>query len=124
MKKPITSREDVELLVNSFYEKVKTNPIIGPIFSDVVKVDWDEHLPKMYDFWAGVLLGERGYSGNPMVKHIALSKLTDMTNKEFDEWLAIFTETVDELFEGETADDAKYRATNIARLMLFKIESR
>lgn len=124
MKQDITNRQDVELLVNTFYEKVKNNTTIGHIFNDIVKVDWDDHLPKMYAFWSGLLLGERGYSGNPMIKHIELSRLTTLSENEFSEWLLLFNQTVDELFEGEKAHEAKYRAANIARLMLYKIETR
>lgn len=123
MKKDIETREDVELLVNSFYDKIKTNDILGPIFNDVAKINWEEHLPKMYSFWASLLLGEHSYSGNPMIKHIELSKLTLMTETEFSEWLSVFYQTVDDLFAGARADEAKTRAANIARLMLHKIES-
>jgi hemoglobin len=122
MKKDIENREDIELLVNSFYDKIKTNAILGHIFNDVAKVDWETHLPKMYSFWASLLLGEHSFSGNPMMKHVELSKMTAMTEKQFSEWLSLFDQTVDELFEGERAEEAKTRAANIARLMLFKIE--
>lgn len=123
MKKDIENREDIELLVNSFYDKIKTNEILGRIFNDVAKINWDEHLPKMYSFWASLLLGEHSFSGNPMMKHIELSKLTAMTEVEFSEWLLLFYQTLDELFVGSRADEAKTRAANIARLMLHKIDS-
>lgn len=123
MKSDITNRKDIELLVNTFYEKIRSNPVLGYIFDDVAKINWESHLPKMYSFWASILLGEHSFSGNPMQKHIALSKQTAMTDKEFSEWLLIFTETVDELFQGEKANEAKLRAGNIARLMLYNIQA-
>ncbi|MEO5645236.1 MAG: group III truncated hemoglobin [Bacteroidia bacterium] len=122
MKKDIENREDIELLVNSFYDKIRTNEILGHIFNDVAQINWEEHLPKMYSFWASLLLGEHSFSGNPMMKHIELSKLTAMTEVEFSEWLSIFYQTLDDLFVGSRADEAKTRAANIARLMLHKIE--
>ncbi len=122
MKTDITHREDIELMVNTFYGKVRTNPMLGYIFDEVAKIDWESHLPKMYSFWASILLGEHSFAGNPMQKHIALSKLTSMTDKEFAEWLHLFIETVDELFVGEKANEAKLRAGNIARLMLHQIQ--
>jgi hemoglobin len=122
MKRDIENREDVVLLVNSFYEKVNENKLLAPIFNDVAKINWEEHLPKMYSFWASLLLGEHSFSGNPMMKHVELSKLATMTSAEFSEWLILFHQTVDELFEGSRADEAKTRAANIARLMLHKIE--
>ncbi len=123
MKSKIQNRSDIELLVNTFYEKVRANKVLGYIFDDVAQIDWDNHLPQMYSFWASLLLGEHSFRGNPMVKHIKLSKMTPMTNVEFSEWLLLFNQTVDELFIGEKAEEAKIRAANIARLMLHKIES-
>lgn len=122
MKKDIESAADIELMVNSFYNVVKSNSILGPIFKDVAKVDWQTHLPKMYSFWSSLLLGEHSYSGNPMVKHIALSKITPLTETEFSTWLLLFNRTVDLHFQGSKAEEAKSRAANIARLMLHKIE--
>lgn len=123
MKSDIETRKDIELLVNSFYEKVRGNPVLNYIFEDVVKVHWESHLPRMYDFWGSILLGEHSFSGNPMQKHVALSKRTPLTEKEFEEWLRVFGETVDDLFEGRKAEEAKTRAEIIARLMLHKIQS-
>lgn len=122
MNQDITNRSDVELLVDTFYGKVMTNEVIGFIFSDVVGIDWSKHLPKMYNFWSSLLFGERDYSGNPMRVHVALSKLTEMSSKEFGEWLRLFNETVDELFEGDKANEAKARASKIASLMQIKIK--
>ena len=121
MKPDISQRKDIELLIDTFYEKVKTNSIIGHIFSDVAKVDWVSHMPVMYSFWASVLLDQRSYDANPMPVHIDLSKRTPMTEAAFNEWLMLFRTTTDELFEGEKADEAKFRAENIARLMMHKI---
>ena len=123
MKHDLADRNDIELLVNSFYDKVKSNQVIGHIFNDIAKVDWDTHLPKMYAFWASTLLGERSYTGNPMQKHLELSKFATLTEVEFSEWLMLFTQTTDELFQGEKSEEAKIRAANIARLMLYKIQS-
>lgn len=122
MKGDIETRADVELLVNTFYEKVRGNKVIGSIFNEVVKVDWDHHLPRMYSFWASLLIGEHSFSGNPMQKHVEISRMASMTETEFSEWLMLFTHTVDELFSGDKANEAKIRAANIARLMLHKIQ--
>lgn len=62
----IENREDIILLVNTFYDDVKADKTIGDIFNKVVAVNWDEHLPKMYDFWEGILLGGGAFKGNPM----------------------------------------------------------
>lgn len=123
MKPDIKNRIDVELLVNTFYNKVKTSKILGYIFDDVAKINWETHLPKMYSFWSSILLDEHSFTGNPMQKHAELNKLTPLSQNEFDEWITLFNNTVDSLFSGEKADEAKTRAANIARLMLFKIQN-
>ena len=110
-------------MIDTFYGKVRENPVLGFIFNDIAKVNWEQHLPIMYGFWSSIVLGTPTYSGNPMQAHIQLSKKAPMTEKEFSEWLLLFTQTVDGLFEGPRADEAKSRAGHIARLMLHKIES-
>lgn len=123
MKNDIATRADVELLVNTFYDGIRVHSLLGHIFNDMAKVNWETHLPKMYSFWSSLLLGEHSFTGNPMATHIALSKSIPLTALEFSEWIQLFNATVDDLFEGEKANEAKIRAANIARLMLFKIES-
>lgn len=123
MKKDIEHRADIELLVNAFCSEVRQSNILGYIFDDVAKVDWKTHLPKMHLFWSNLLLGEKKFSGNPIQTHIELNQRTSLTSKEFEEWLCLFCEAVDKLFEGKKAEEAKQRAANIARLMLYKIET-
>ncbi len=123
MKHDIIDREDVVLLVNSFYYKVQESPILGFIFNDIAKLNWDEHLPRMHSFWASALFNEQSFNGNPMRKHIALSKITPMTEVQFNEWLTLFYQTVDEHFIGRKADEAKARASNIARNFRRNIEA-
>ena len=122
MKPDITSKTDIKVLVDTFYNKVQANATLGYIFNDVAKLNWDEHLPKMYSFWGSLLLQGHTYAGNPMKIHVELSKITTMSLVEFSEWINLFYQTVDELFEGEIASEAKTRAANIARLMQHKIE--
>lgn len=121
MKTDIKNKDDIIILVDTFYAKVRENETIGFIFDEIAQVNWETHLPKMYNFWAGILLGETDFRGNPMLKHIMLSKRTDMTDTQFAEWLRLFSETVDELYEGYLADEAKIRSKMIARNMLLRI---
>ena len=122
LKGDIKNHDDIVLLIDTFYDKVQANETIGFIFNNVVQVSWPHHLPKMYSFWGSLLLGEHSYTGNPMARHIELGKVTAMTQTQFTAWLNLFTATVDELFTGEKAEEAKTRAGNIAGLMLHKIQ--
>lgn len=119
--KKLQTREDIEFLVNTFYQKVE-NSEIGFFFNDVAKVDWAHHLPKMYRFWETLLFGISSYKGNPMAAHFPINEIEAIEKHHFDTWLSIWTETVRENFEGETADAAIYKAGNIANLMAYKME--
>jgi len=120
-KKDIENRDDIKLLVDSFYKKVLSNKYIGFIFKDVAKIKLIEHMPKMYDFWESTLLRANSYRGNPMMIHMDLHNKTLLKKEHFDEWLRLFNETVSELFHGETAELAKTRALSIATVMQIKI---
>jgi len=119
----ITGRADIKRLIDSFYDKVKQDDTIGYIFNDVAKVDWEHHLPIMYDFWEGIIFQKGNYSGNPMSVHIALNQKTPLLPAHFSRWKEIFLETVNELFEGTNAELARQRAVSIATMMQIKTGS-
>jgi hemoglobin len=120
MKKDIRNRKDIENLVNAFYEKVKTDEIIGYLFTDIAKVNWELHLPKMYDFWENVLFQSANYNGNPMVVHKNLHQKSTMNQAHFQQWRELFNQTVDSLFVGTKADEIKNRAMNISAVLMHK----
>lgn len=114
----IENRNDIELIVNNFYTKVKADDMISFMFDHV---DWVKHLPLMYDFWDNVLFYTGNYSGNPMAKHQMAHQRHPMTKEHFERWLSLFTETVDELHIGHNANTLKDRAKSIASIMQLKI---
>ena len=120
--KDIISEQDIKILIDSFYKKVVDDPVIGFIFTDVVTLSWEKHIPIMYSFWGSVLLGGNSYSGNPMTKHIALDTKISLTKVHFDRWLWLWESTIRENFIGIKAEEAITRAKNIAGVMLYKIE--
>ncbi len=121
MKKDIQDRNDIITLVNSFYDKVKVDDTIGYIFTDVAQVNWETHLPRMYDFWENILFSTNNFDGNPMRTHVELSQKTKMDFPHFLRWNILFETTVDELFIGEKAKEIKKRAFNISNAMLSKV---
>ena len=120
MKTDIRNRKDIEKLVNTFYDKIKTDEVIGYLFNDVAQVNWELHLPKMYDFWENILFYTANYEGNPMLKHKELHQKSPMNPIHFEHWNKLFNETVDKLFVGSKADEIKNRAMNISAVMMFK----
>lgn len=120
-KTDILTEADIHLLVDEFYKKVVADPVIGFIFTQVVQLSWQKHIPIMYSFWGSLLLGTNTYAGNPMIKHLELDKLFPLTKEHFDRWLVLWEGTVQEHFAGPKADEAISRAKNIAGVMQLKI---
>ena len=116
MDKQIDTIEDIILLVDSFYDKVRQDQMLGPVFNERIE-DWPIHLDKMYRFWQSILLEQHTYSGAPFLKHATLP----IGHEHFNRWLALFYETVDSLFSGKKAQEAKFRATRIAEVFQFRM---
>lgn len=117
-KQDIQTLDDIKLLVNTFYDRVRESQHIGPIFNDVIKDNWPTHLEKMYGFWQTLLLDVQSYTGSPFPKHAKLP----VNQAHFDTWMDLFTATVNELFEGEKANEAIWRAARMAEMFMYKID--
>ncbi len=117
----LEGRTGIEILVNAFYDRVRSDDLLGFIFDEVAGVDWDAHLPKMYAFWETVLFRSGGYTGNPLAAHAKLVPLTEMGPPQFDRWLEVFRATVDDLFAGENAEHIKSCAADMANVIHLKI---
>jgi hemoglobin len=100
---------------------VQKDEVIAHFFNDVAKVNWEKHLPKMYDFWDSIIRNQHNYSGSPMPVHVALSGKSSMRKEHFERWLQLFYSSLDELFEGEKTELAKTRALSIATVMEIKV---
>lgn len=116
-KKDILQLDDVKLLVDTFYGKVREDALLADIFNERIQDRWPQHLSKMYSFWQTILLGEHTYYGGPFPPHATLP----VERVHFDRWLALFFETLDELFTGKVADEAKWRANKMAEMFQIKI---
>lgn len=115
MRPDIQTTDDVKALIDLFYENVRADAQIGYIFNEVAQVDWAHHLPVMYKFWEFLLLGTPdAYRGNPIEKHNELHARHRLKASDFDQWVTLFKASVDTLFEGSKAEDAKFRAFAIA----------
>jgi hemoglobin len=116
--KEIITLEDIKKLVDTFYEKVREDELIGRIFNERIQNRWPQHLEKMYTFWQTLLLGERTYFGSPFPPHANLP----ISHNHFERWMQLFNQTLDELFTGEKAEEAKWRAAKMAEIFESKIE--
>ena len=120
MKRDIQSAEDVRLLVDTFYTKVNSDPLLSPVFNQYAQINWETHLPKMVQFWSSILLDSNEYRGQPFEKHA--KHAMQISGEHFDRWLNLFEETLNELFIGEKADLALTRAKNIGAIFNYKLD--
>jgi hemoglobin len=126
VKKDISGREDVYLLVSSFYEKVRNNEVLRPFFDGKIK-DWDAHLERLTTFWESSLLLKTKYNGNPLEVHVSVDRESGhkISELHFGTWINLWIETINEHFEGEYAENAKSRARKMGTFLYLKIfESR
>ena len=93
------SREEISRVVSAFYAKVRSHPGLGPVFADHV-TDWPAHEARVTDFWAGAILQERSYDGNPVAVHRAAGNVRPGM---FDPWLALFDHVLNQELAPEQA---------------------
>lgn len=117
-KKDIMTLDDIRQLVDTFYGHIRQDEMLGIIFNQNIQDRWPEHLSKMYKFWQTLLLEEYTYDGRPFPPHAHLP----IGRQHFNQWLAIFNNTVDDLFSGEKAEEAKWRAQKMAVMFQSKLE--
>jgi hemoglobin len=109
-KHDITNEDDIRTMVEAFYAKVNLDPLLSPIFNEVVKVDWEQHLPHLCRFWSTLLFQTKTFDGRPFPKHAVLP----VEREHFTRWVSLFVQNVDELFAGPKAEEAKNYARSIA----------
>ncbi|WMI64864.1 group III truncated hemoglobin [Aestuariibaculum sp. YM273] len=121
-KNDITTREDVHLLVSSFYDKVRQDDVLGPFFNKVI-TDWDAHIEKLTTFWESSLFLKTKYLGNPLEVHVKVDQENNhgVTNEHFGLWLNLWFQTINELFEGDYAENAKRRARKMGTFLYMEI---
>lgn len=123
-KPDISSREDLDRLMRSFYNKLLVDDVVGYLFTEVIDLDLEDHFPRLVNFWEVQLLNAGRYEGNPMGVHMDLHAKESLTKAHFERWLEHFNSSVDEFFEGPKAHLAKERALSIATVMQIKIASK
>ncbi|MDG4879240.1 group III truncated hemoglobin [Mesorhizobium sp. WSM4935] len=112
------SEQQIRQLVDLFYDKVRADPELGPIFERVIQEQWEPHLRKMYDFWSSVMLTTGRYKGQPVAVH---KRIEGLEIGLFDRWLALFGESCAELLDSETASLFWRKAVRIAESLKFAL---
>ncbi|MGC6403125.1 MAG: group III truncated hemoglobin [Flavobacteriaceae bacterium] len=117
MPTDIQTQEDIKIIVDRFYEQVRKDPLLAPLFDLYIQDEWELHLPRMYAFWETVLLGRMVYKGNPALKHLIIHKKTPLTQQHFDRWLTLWQNTLDQHYTGRCVETAKERAHHMSRVL-------
>jgi hemoglobin len=91
---------NIRELVYAFYDRVRADPLLGPVFDAVLEGRWDEHLPKMCTFWGSLVLGDKRYRGNVQQAH---QPLPGLEPRHFSRWLHLFLDTVCDRYEPAAA---------------------
>ncbi|BAO76947.1 group III truncated hemoglobin [Winogradskyella sp. PG-2] len=122
IKKDIKNREDIFQLVSKFYEKVRNDNVLGPFFNKTIN-DWDAHLQHLTTFWESSLFLKTKYNGNPLEAHVKVDaeRNNNINELHFGLWLNLWFQTIDELFEGDYAENAKRRARKMGTFLYLKI---
>lgn len=109
---PATDEEAVRRLVHGFYDRVRADPLIGPVFAGRIPAEaWPVHLARMCDFWSSVLLKTGRYEGRPLPPHLSLGEVRD---GHFQRWLALFRPVAREVLTPAEADKAIAHAERMA----------
>jgi hemoglobin len=116
----LNNRDDILHLLTSFYHKAFVDELIGHFFTEVVPLDLETHIPVIADFWEAIVFNTQGYNKNVMEIHRQISQLSKIRKDHLDRWVQIFSETIDEMFEGDKATLMKQRARSVATLMEIK----
>jgi len=113
----IGTRIDIEKLMTAFYDKAFADDVIGYYFTEVTHLNLEKHMPVIVNFWETILLKSNTYHNNAMEAHRHIHSLSPFKAEHFQRWVKIFTETVDELFSGDVAENAKLKATSVGSAM-------
>ncbi len=111
----LCTEAEVAQLVHNFYQNVRKDALLGPIFDRHVK-DWDTHLATMVNFWSSALRGTARFRGAPMPKHAAIPGLSA---ELFQHWLQLFRKTNESLPNEALREKANALAGRIAQSLLY-----
>lgn len=118
-ERPLTSQGDLDSrgaihdLVVEFYREIIFDEVLEPVFSEVAEVDWNEHIPKLVDYWCQILLRTGDYAGPIMAAHRELHSMGPIRAEHCDRWYALWVSSVDGSWSGPVADHAKDHAASV-----------
>ncbi|WP_415384237.1 group III truncated hemoglobin [Mycobacteroides chelonae] len=116
-RREIADRDDIYVLVNSFYTRALSDEALFPYFLELRFGELERYIPKMCDFWDTALFGTQEYRQDPLYAHLHLHALYPLKSEHFEHWIGLWIATIDSKFTGAVAHHAKKVATQIACTM-------
>ncbi len=117
----LDTRSEIHDLVVDFYREIVFDPVLGPVFGEVAEVDWAEHIPRLIDYWARVLLRDPSYDGYILRPHQHVHERQSFELEWFDRWYGLFAASVDQGWRGPFAEAAKDHAARMASTLARRI---
>jgi len=110
------TKENLNKMVIKFYAAVLKDEIVGPFFIEKLGDNlgtflWKTHIELLTNFWASLALGDTTYKGNPFAPH---SRMDGLKRETFEQWLKLFFETIESVYQPEIAEIFKKRSTFMA----------
>jgi hemoglobin len=118
MQPEILTEEMLRPLVERFYDRVRKDPGLEPVFSAAI-TNWAEHKTHLADFWSSVMLGSGRYTGYPVALH--LRHAAKLTPELFGRWLSLWRTTTAEMLPDAIAGSMQAKASKIAQSLQFAI---
>lgn len=121
IKPDIERRQDIDWVMRQFYTRLLADDRIAYLFTEVARINLEEHLPHLGHFWESILFDHNDYAKNVMQIHADLHRRSPLSPEHFEIWLGYLHETIDSRFTGERAQKMKDRARGIAYVMKAKV---
>jgi hemoglobin len=90
----------IDEVVERFYGRIRMHPRLGPVFDSRLSGRWVDHLAKMKRFWSAIAFKNGAYGGKPVQAHLGIE---GMQPDLFQDWLALFRETLADTVPDERA---------------------
>jgi hemoglobin len=113
------TKAHIEKLVAHFYSRAQEDKLLGPIFNEVARVDWEQHIPLLCQFWNSIMLKTSEYHGNAYMKHVLIGKQIAVQEEHFSRWLDLFQQEAIKHLPTDAAKQIVDRSILIAKSLSY-----
>jgi hemoglobin len=106
LRSDLAGPADVHDLVVDFYREVVLDELLAPVFDEVAEVDWAEHIPRLVDYWNGILLDAGTRRGSVTAVHRQLHAAAPVDVGHCVRWLELWARCLAARWEGPNATRA------------------